>query len=110
MPAKDASTMSIVTQTARTLRLRTAVHVINPASLNTPSPNVAPVYVTLWRVNRAGSIFAAPRTPRVVLINVRQPGRSEEHTSELQSRGHLVCRLLLEKKKQIICQLHHSRP
>src|SRR5207253_8847868 len=29
----------------------------------------------------------------------RQPGvRSEEHTSELQSRGHLVCRLLLEKK------------
>src|SRR5439155_15388348 len=27
-------------------------------------------------------------------------GRSEEHTSELQSRGHLVCRLLLEKKKR----------
>src|SRR5207253_10613080 len=36
----------------------------------------------------------------------RRPGdrteraRSEEHTSELQSRGHLVCRLLLEKKKE----------
>src|SRR5690625_7118882 len=29
-------------------------------------------------------------------------GRSEEHTSELQSRGHLVCRLLLEKKKSAI--------
>src|SRR6266436_8113155 len=29
-------------------------------------------------------------------------GRSEEHTSELQSRLHLVCRLLLEKKKQTI--------
>src|SRR5690625_6044167 len=28
-----------------------------------------------------------------------QDNRSEEHTSELQSRGHLVCRLLLEKKK-----------
>src|SRR5437870_8025527 len=28
------------------------------------------------------------------------PSRSEEHTSELQSRGHLVCRLLLEKKKK----------
>src|SRR5690625_6744052 len=28
--------------------------------------------------------------------------RSEEHTSELQSRGHLVCRLLLEKNKTII--------
>src|SRR5690625_5356455 len=31
----------------------------------------------------------------------RQVLRSEEHTSELQSRGHLVCRLLLEKKKHI---------
>src|SRR5439155_8527173 len=29
--------------------------------------------------------------------------RSEEHTSELQSRGHLVCRLLLEKKKKHFC-------
>src|SRR5690625_6484403 len=29
--------------------------------------------------------------------------RSEEHTSELQSRGHLVCRLLLEKKKTQSC-------
>src|SRR5215208_7101591 len=50
--------------------------------------------------------------PRAVVIG-RQPGahalarlvrgtvsRSEEHTSELQSRGHLVCRLLLEKKKK----------
>src|SRR3712207_8573173 len=31
-----------------------------------------------------------------------QPKRSEEHTSELQSRQYLVCRLLLEKKKQSI--------
>src|SRR3712207_7728013 len=31
----------------------------------------------------------------------RQLGRSEEHTSELQSRQYLVCRLLLEKKKCI---------
>src|SRR2546429_5831695 len=39
--------------------------------------------------------------------------RSEEHTSELQSRLHLVCRLLLEKKKQKqrllhYCHHHHS--
>src|SRR5690625_5387037 len=32
-------------------------------------------------------------------VSQRQHCRSEEHTSELQSRGHLVCRLLLEKKK-----------
>src|SRR2546429_4616304 len=36
------------------------------------------------------------------------PARSEEHTSELQSRLHLVCRLLLEKKK--ISQLTHVSP
>src|SRR5439155_2332456 len=38
----------------------------------------------------------APSSGRLL----RVPPRSEEHTSELQSRGHLVCRLLLEKKKE----------
>src|SRR3989449_5088241 len=33
-------------------------------------------------------------------------GRSEEHTSELQSRLHLVCRLLLEKKKKVSSYKH----
>src|SRR5439155_21066386 len=37
--------------------------------------------------------------PPSTLICACRPVRSEEHTSELQSRGHLVCRLLLEKKK-----------
>src|SRR2546422_6145087 len=40
-------------------------------------------------------------------------GRSEEHTSELQSRLHLVCRLLLEKKKKLMitaCVTVYSRP
>src|SRR5439155_19014682 len=36
-------------------------------------------------------------------------GRSEEHTSELQSRGHLVCRLLLEKKKTPGCDGRTAR-
>ena len=36
---------------------------------------------------------------RVLLENGADPNRSEEHTSELQSRTNLVCRLLLEKKK-----------
>ena len=40
--------------------------------------------------------LSAHRTPEKV--------RSEEHTSELQSRRNLVCRLLLEKKKNNICQ------
>src|SRR3712207_8193188 len=38
-------------------------------------------------------------------------GRSEEHTSELQSRQYLVCRLLLEKKTQTIpLTYYHGRP
>src|SRR2546429_2664222 len=36
--------------------------------------------------------------------------RSEEHTSELQSRLHLVCRLLLEKKKKNTTDILHSQP
>src|SRR5439155_22261352 len=39
------------------------------------------------------------RRELVVHEEHRVVARSEEHTSELQSRGHLVCRLLLEKKK-----------
>src|SRR5439155_9145900 len=35
---------------------------------------------------------------KVAQVHGGEGGRSEEHTSELQSRGHLVCRLLLEKK------------
>src|SRR5439155_6990894 len=50
-------------------------------------------------VSRNGT--AAERmNPSVVCCAKRVPVRSEEHTSELQSRGHLVCRLLLEKKKK----------
>src|SRR2546422_7173340 len=70
-------------------------------------------YTTLFRSpgRRAGAEHAGSRPPgvsagslpqpRAVLARVQRAGarRSEEHTSELQSRLHLVCRLLLEKKK-----------
>src|SRR5687768_17814686 len=39
--------------------------------------------------------------PALAAAALAAPARSEEHTSELQSRLHLVCRLLLEKKKKI---------
>src|SRR5438876_7354170 len=39
----------------------------------------------------------------------RDPGRSEEHTSELQSPVHLVCRLLLEKKKKELNNCHTNK-
>src|SRR5256884_1671893 len=41
-------------------------------------------------------------TPRTSVPRLRWYLRSEEHTSELQSRLHLVCRLLLEKKKEVL--------
>src|SRR2546428_2205927 len=49
-------------------------------------------YSTLALLDRDG-VYGAPRD--------RAARRSEEHTSELQSRSDLVCRLLLEKKKKI---------
>src|SRR5690625_6347316 len=51
----------------------------------------------------------ARRTRTTTATGLRGIGdraRSEEHTSELQSRGHLVCRLLLEKKKS---EYRHER-
>src|SRR2546422_2351705 len=84
-------------------------------------------YTTLFRSHAAGRKLspggARPRVPlisphrlavlssagtRVPDVRVVSPSapmvymRSEEHTSELQSRLHLVCRLLLEKKKRIV--------
>src|SRR5439155_24803080 len=58
-------------------------------------------YTTLFRSlsccrRRPDSACSAPRRCRWTFAAI---SRSEEHTSELQSRGHLVCRLLLEKKK-----------
>src|SRR5437660_4121143 len=59
-------------------------------------------YTTLFRSPRpsARAVPACVRpTTRPASARPPRPRRSEEHTSELQSRGHLVCRLLLEKKK-----------
>src|SRR5690554_7340465 len=57
-------------------------------------------YTTLFRSPSAAS-FSQPSVPAPEQEQ-RPPERlrSEEHTSELQSRPHLVCRLLLEKKNQ----------
>src|SRR2546429_8550993 len=64
-------------------------------------------YTTLFRSpvrgRPAGTAVGAPGTGcrrDRGLVRTGIPCRSEEHTSELQSRLHLVCRLLLEKKKK----------
>src|SRR2546429_3591957 len=61
-------------------------------------------YTTLFRsiLQRPGGLFGwrvLVRPVDLVQVDVVRTERSEEHTSELQSRLHLVCRLLLEKKK-----------
>src|SRR5436309_8734394 len=63
-------------------------------------------YTTLFRSVRQPDIRHARETldwePRVSLEDGQSRVRSEEHTSELQSRENLVCRLLLEKKKNVL--------
>src|SRR2546422_3178483 len=60
-------------------------------------------YTTLFRSHEpAGANSSSTRRWFVLQVRIQQlRTRSEEHTSELQSRLHLVCRLLLEKKKNI---------
>src|SRR5207253_8693495 len=56
-------------------------------------------YTTLFRSQRVGGDLELVGATGVD-HRLEACLRSEEHTSELQSRGHLVCRLLLEKKKK----------
>src|SRR5688572_31851686 len=74
-------------------------------------------YTTLFRSGRMAVRYVQQRASDSALdvvaeassrVEVDLPalGRSEEHTSELQSQSNLVCRLLLEKKKKKILPLH----
>src|SRR3712207_7226359 len=72
-------------------------------------PLLGGVVAPVGRGLRVALLPAGERVHHLVTVVVRQaveqdveelPVRSEEHTSELQSRQYLVCRLLLEKKKK----------
>src|SRR5690625_5523587 len=76
-----------------------------------------PLFLILNRATLLAAGLAALMTiTAIMLITTTIRLRSEEHTSELQSRGHLVCRLLLEKKQIIpltclrLRQLHYTSP
>src|SRR5699024_11413818 len=64
------------------------------------------------RPARASSSISAHRVParRFFVADTALSSRSEEHTSELQSRFDLVCRLLLEKKKKNKYHTHKHDP
>src|SRR5205809_3559474 len=57
-------------------------------------------YTTLFRSTLDPRVKIATESATLLATWLRARSRSEEHTSELQSRLHLVCRLLLEKKKK----------
>src|SRR5439155_22325458 len=71
-----------------TLSLHDALPICSHSARMSPQPWITP----------AANPSRSPRS----CASRRNAVRSEEHTSELQSRGHLVCRLLLEKKKKSI--------
>src|SRR3989442_8932107 len=76
------------------------------------------VFGMLIVIALAGPMITWIQAPKGPVGDQGPPGpkgpRSEEHTSELQSRPHLVCRLLLEKKKQHAVlrhpAVHHAHP
>src|SRR3989442_9527151 len=79
-----------------TLMILSAVPQSEAASTEGPASTLAAVCVRYY-----GALQKERYEEALGLLHERLR-RSEEHTSELQSRPHLVCRLLLEKKKEII--------
>src|SRR5690625_5825835 len=74
-----------------------ALRIVPPAST---TPDIAPVQGFSAPVHSiAPQTWGLIKRTEDLRGETRREARSEEHTSELQSRGHLVCRLLLEKKK-----------
>src|SRR5439155_13362138 len=70
------------------------------------TPGAAAVTRMPWNGARSGQ----PRAPSPSRVSMgASRSRSEEHTSELQSRGHLVCRLLLEKKIPLTVHSNYPR-
>src|SRR5438445_13666938 len=78
-----------------TLSLHDALPILSPAGRRCPGPPA----------ESARTHHPPPGGAPPAIAPARHPGhagtRSEEHTSELQSRQYLVCRLLLEKKKKL---------
>src|SRR5436309_11804533 len=66
-------------------------------------PGIAHPALVAEALTAAGETL--PEIAEIVSLKLRRPVRSEEHTSELQSRENLVCRLLLEKKKLFMIHL-----
>src|SRR5439155_21897104 len=74
-----------------------SLHDALPIFSLTATTNTSRGFETFENLRKSG-----PAQPTSPVVRCSTSKRSEEHTSELQSRGHLVCRLLLEKKNEDI--------
>src|SRR5690606_41076598 len=90
-----------------TLSLHDALPICTCMRLSASSESTSPILRGASRTSACSSIASLARFAgendlrrRALITLCRWLSRSEEHTSELQSRENLVCRLLLEKKKQ----------
>src|SRR5207302_8807911 len=104
-PCLRLSTRHFATQPPSTppiypLSLHDALPIFPPPleAIHSRASHVRPSYALPWKTNPA-KLGLAAFSPSTILAACCW-SRSEEHTSELQSRENLVCRLLLEKKKR----------
>src|SRR3712207_7960967 len=103
-----------INDTATTEIYTLSLHDALPISRSAANPNPRMAFRDTWHNVLVYFGLAEDRDPYdEEPVEYREP-RSEEHTSELQSRQYLVCRLLLEKKKRPTfgccfyhCLLHH---
>src|SRR5437879_9562482 len=65
-------------------------------------------WLPTWKVTPATSSFSRTASSMIGSMSA-SPARSEEHTSELQSPMYLVCRLLLEKKKNTVAEARKTK-
>src|SRR5207253_1157637 len=78
-------------------RTEALINLLGPSSIEATDPELLDIPVASFGLYVTSDRFAGKTLREAVARDIK---RSEEHTSELQSRGHLVCRLLLEKKKK----------
>src|SRR5690606_42032521 len=111
-----STTSASLTILALSLRPRSPTRIRFVSSCMTPRPPRPTLfpYTTLFRSDEQGQPSRREHQPGTTVSPARRVGRcgetvrSEEHTSELQSRENLVCRLLLEKKKLLVYRGLHT--
>src|SRR5438132_4592227 len=96
MSMPDATPAELMTPSSTTRCSRSTV---TPASRASRVPK-APQCVVACRPWRSPALARRSEPVHTEVTSRAKAGRSEEHTSELQSHSDLVCRLLLEKKKK----------